>query len=74
MTPRRVDITIAVSCEQRRPLVHFVKQAVICHYTQTKHYKLIHTHSSYGITTWTVTPVKIKAAIWNSFTESVVIV
>jgi len=30
--------------------------------------------SSYGITTWTVTPAKIKAAIWNSFSESVAIV
>jgi len=29
--------------------------------------------SCYGISTWTVTPANIKAAIWNSFTESITI-
>jgi len=30
--------------------------------------------SFYGITAWTVTPAKIKAAIWNSFTKSLTII
>jgi len=29
--------------------------------------------SFHGITTWTVTPAKIKAAVWNSFTKSLTI-